>query len=753
MNETTENALHTRAAETVTDPLALVGDTPDILTLHAEYTRAWTQTQQSQSGKLSGLVGLAAAEDVRYCRWPGQTPDGLKHQNVLPEGKRAMPYDCAPDTRIPFADETINAITDVLVAAFWGARINPKPTHTTRLTMQQVAEWRAVIAWMIHGPLKSRLIKQVDYLAQMAHTFGHAWLHPTWKLRYGLKQMTLNRDELVQQAAASPQDSIARQLVTILLDPTLEDQAVEVFQQYYPTVSKANARAAVKELREEGDCEFTIAEQQENAPQLDVLLSWVDLITPCETTDIQTARMATVRRFLTEAQIEEMANESLPDEVRWRRDFCDAVKATRGLVSDGSNTQQTNRDENRQLIEIAVTHHKGIDPETGATAIYCTVWSPHLQTGNRSDTMLYGQHYLLDYAHCQYPLIEYGTEVIGKRADDARGVPEVLQTIQTEVKRQYDGLAIFTELSLTPPLAAPLGMGKLPPEFGPLALMRTNPGQGQWTPIRLTEGADPGVAFKLIEDKKKWRDEYFGLARPDTHPARATARMQRLVNRWLLAWGETLWQLSVLTYQNTPPAELAAIIGRNPLLTADDLMKHRLNLTFDVRGMDNEWVKEMVSQVGNILQTDTGGMVDRSKLTGVLLAYLDPTLAEEVTTDQQGAANAIYEKVRNDVVAIMAGNQPMLVQNDPTAQMKLKFAMEIVQGNPEYMAQLIEAHPQTGQPNPNFNPGKAKAFETFIANLKHSYQETVLSKQQGRLGVSDIGSAPVGMGAGIGGQQ
>lgn len=736
------------------DPLAQVSDAPNIKALAEEFSRAWSQQLQSQAGRLSGLAGIATAEDIRFCRWSGQTPDGLKDQKLLPQGQVARPYDGAPDTRIPFADETINAIVDVLYASFWNGRINTKPTHISRLTAQQTAEWRAVVSWLVHGSLKGKLIKLVDYAAQMAWSFGHVWLHPTWKVRYGLRTQKLDLNEILQFAAAVPdRESILAKIPMLIMDPTLEDEAVELCERIYPSLSTTRARRVVRDLREtpEHKAEFPVPELQENGPDIDVLLSWVDLIYPPETSDIQNCRMPTVRRFLTETQVEEMANELLPDDVRWNRDFCDAVKNTKGLVSDSKAIAEASRDENSQLIEVLYTFVKGIDRETGCPAIYCTIWSAWLagdrRLWNDAEDPLYAQHYLVDFAHNQYPLVAYTTEVIGKREDDARGVPEILQTIQTEVKRQYDGLAVFTELSLTPPLRAPANSSKLPPEFGPLAIMRQTPGAGEWNPVQLTAGAQPEIAFQLIEDKRKWRDEYFGLPRPDTHPARAQARLQRLVNRWLLAWSECLWQLSVLAYQNLEPDELFQILGRQPMLTAEDLLRHRLALTFDVRTMDNDWVKEIVANIGLVLQWDRGGSTDTNKLVNFMYSLLDPTLQDEVTLDQAGAANAVFEKVLSDIMAIMDGNKPMLVENDPTAQMKLRFAQQIVSGNPKYMLALMEQFPN-GQPNPQFNPMLAGNFQTYMDNLQHNYQEMVTSKVQGRLGVADVGPAPITQGSG-----
>lgn len=710
------------------DPLAMLGEEPDIAALSDEFNRALTQRVER--------FQIEEAERVRYCVWTGQHPDGLVHQELLPEGERAMPYDRAPDTRISFADGTVRLIVGLLKTAFWRARANPRPVHVSRLTTQQVAEWRAVLSWIIHGPLKAKLTKLVEKLAQYTWTFGHAWLHPTWKISNGLKMENLQMDEILSLAAAVPdRESVLAQIPVLIADETLEENAIELFQQLFPSIGKSKARAVIRNLREDGEAEFPRPVPAENSPDLSVLVSRVHVVLPPETTEVQDARMVNVRVFLTESQVEAMANELLPDDSRWKREFCEAVKNTSGLVANGTNTAQTWRDENARLIEIVHSFVKGVDAETGVQCIYCTIWSPHLQDRARQldGDQLYAKHYLLDYAHLEYPLIESTTEVIGESADDARGVPEVLATVQTEVKRMYDGLAIFTEMSITPPINAPLGASKLPPEFGPLAVLRRNGQQGDWTPVQLTEGAKPEIAFKLIDDKYKRRDEMFAVPNEAVHPAITQILQQGMVGSWLLTWEQCLWQLSVLVYQNFSPEELAQIIGRQPLLDVETLRRQRLTLQFDVRTLDNDWFTQLVAQIIQLLSVDTGGNIDRSKLVQALLSYMDPTLADEVTLDNQGASQAIYEKVRNDIAQIMLGNEAIYVENDPTARMKLQFAQEIVQANPNYVAQLQQ------------NQRTAMLFEKFMANLQQSVVQEA-NKMVGRIGVTPMNSPGAGGG-------
>lgn len=728
---------YNNGAGAVCDPLAQAGEEPDIHALQQEYTNAWTQGRTQGDGQ----AAIGFAEDVRYTRWAGQTRDGLKHQDQMPNGKEARPYDGAPDCRVPLADETINALVDVLCAAFWGARANPKPTHATKMTAHQAGELRTVISWMLHGPLGAELIDDVEFAAQMTNTLGWCVLHPTWIKRHTMKMQKLSLEEIMQMSAGAPPESIMGNLPAMVMDPESEEAMVALLMQLFPGVDKAEGKRVITELRESEDhtAEFPVPVLAENRPKLEVLIPHIDLICPVEMTKLQKARVLFHRIFMSEAELEATATDE-----EWDPDFVTEVKKTAGLVSDKAQSQETQQDINNRQIEILVSYARQV--KDGVPGIYCTVFSPNLAvapTGPQktaggesrgkqvfTETQLYAKHFLLDFAHGEYPFLDMKTEVIGKRPDDARGVPEILATAQLEYKRQRDALFVHTELSITPPLKK-LGTkaSKLPPEFGPLAVFNFGGSMNDWEWFNPPPGK-PELAFQLIENIRKERDEYHGLARPDTHPQRAQARQQRMTDRWLMTWGVGIWHWSVLAYQNLSTDELTALLGRPPLLTVDDLLKYRVSLWFDVRSLDNQWVKDMTQQITEILATDTGGTVDRSKLTQIMLAYLDPTLADEVSLDQQGAAKAIFNDVRSEVAQVMLGNEAEYVENDPTAKMKLQFLQQIISSNPNYVMVL---HPSS----PQFNARTAELLQKYAASLQQSATQQD-NKVVGRIGVKPM---------------
>lgn len=737
------------------DPLALASDTPDLPALQAEFELAmeWGPSQQKTFGLAFG---------TRLNAWEGQTTDGLKWQRFQPPSVTVRPYDGRPDTRQPLTDSIINSLVDIDMAALYGAQIKPSPTHVNKLTAQQSAEMRAGVRWMLEGPLMGDLIDGAEYLSQMKNTLGWCVIHPYWKSRNGLCKKTLTMEQFQEMAAQAPEDSILRKLPEMILaggtlphpgplpqgegESSPEQQqdddesditgksAAELLQTAYPYLKRKTAERIIKELRENQETEFVYQEQNENRPALEVLVPGVDVFLPEEVQDQRDARAWFKRRYWNEADVRAMAG-------RWNEKFIEAVIQTAGQVSFGDlDIKEQTRDKNARRIEIITSFVRQTD-EDGCQAIYCTVFSNFVPD-------LYAEHYMLDYAHGQYPFELARTEIIGPRPDSSRGVPAVLRTQQWELKRQRDNLHILSELRTNPPrLRIGLGWSKAEESYAPGSNV-TNTVQGSDLKY-LTPPADSGqLTMEICESIRMEAEDYYALPRAKTeaHPTRWQARQMRVSKRWLLTWARVYWQLLVLMYSTYDEEELTGIIGHPPLLDVETLKKQQVNLKFDSRALDPDWVKMVLEAVGKIRAWNTGGTIDDNKLVQVGLAYMDPTLADEITSDQAGAANAVYKDVEHHLMSIAQGNPPQLAENDPTAGMKLKMAQGIISKNPRYQMSFLPKL-ANGQENPHFEPDKAQHLETLMKNWQHNVQETQTSKVQGRLGVAEVNDAPVEHGA------
>lgn len=707
-------------ADAGADPIAEAwSGKPDILALQQEFEDAITQSATT----IGDISRIARAEDIRYQRWEGQSHDGLRWQDNMGPGREARPYDGAPDTRIPLADDIVNLTVATLMTAFWGARMNPKPTHISQLTVHEAAELKALVNWMQRGVLFEQLVDDAELTAQVANTVGYVTLKPGWCRREALVAKTVTMEELqtlnAQLSTPNPQAGVSSVLSELIANEETEEAAAEMVAAMLD-IDPGDAKSVVKQLREQPDeeAEYHAVVLVENRPDLKVLIPWIDFIAPVEMTKVQRARVLFDRDYYSTAEIEQMARER-----DWPEAFVKAVIQTAGQTSDGQDTTEKQADQNMRMIELVTSYQMQVDSE-GVAGIFCTTFSPNIKPS--ASEQLYAEHYLLDYGHGKYPFVIYQTEVTGKRPSDARGIPQRLATQQMEMKRQRDAVLVFTELSTVPPLRR-LGAraSKLPVQLGSLAIINmTRPDEWSW--FNPPPGR-PETAFQVEEMIRREAAHSHGVPVAGEPPAIAQVMQQKAINRWLMAWGQVFWQLAALCYQYLSVEELTDILGHPPLLTMDKVMKHTMQLYFDARALDNSWVKEMVAQIAEILQTDSAGVIDHAKLVQILLGYIDPTMADEVAMDKQGAAQKVFKDVRDQVLQVMNGNEAEYTQNDPTAKMKLQFLQQVVQSNPDYLMQL---HPRS----PQRNERKAALMEKYAKNLQQSVVQQQ-NKLVGRLGV------------------
>ena len=263
-------------SDTQQDAVTELAAKPDMGALHQAYDDAINQDQYTD-GRLQFV------ERIRYARWAGQSDDGLCHtQDLMHAGLRNPLYEGAPDTRILLADDIINYGVDLFVMAFWNAQIKASPVAGRTLNAAQAGELYTLLNWLKNGPLKAALNENIEIAAQFVWMIGWCVLHPTWRNRKVMKMQRLSMEQIfqiAQQSAAQAQQTgqpanLLAKLPELVLDPTLEDAAVELFQQFFPHMGKREARSVIRQLREAQEAEFPIEEESSIGPELGVLCPW-----------------------------------------------------------------------------------------------------------------------------------------------------------------------------------------------------------------------------------------------------------------------------------------------------------------------------------------------------------------------------------------------------------------------------------------------------------------------------------------------
>ncbi len=560
-------------------------------------------------------------------------------------------------------------------------------------------------------------------------------LNTGWLERWELVERNLDLESFITQVAGLFGPDQARQLYTAILDPTLEDLAVAAVQKLFTYLPPDRTRQIVEDLRTTQMATFLDRQIGEKRPTLRTLIQGLNYFVLGRAGRLSKARGHLVIEIYSQADLESTAASN-----GWNEEFVTRAIGTMGQFSalaDGLRQKHVVEDQEstERQIEIWTTTVYQYDETIKAGGYYFTVLSPHLAPvpGTTVTEADYAKHALLAYA-CGAPFVQSRRMVEGPGLEDSRGVSEMVRSDQAIVKMLTDALIARAHLEVDPPRAfVGMGWSKVEGWNRPGARLENSTPVGADIKDLGPSRGNPAVGEGAIERVERTARRRFAL--PNTtdgsHPSAWQTRQTRMVKRFLTALGAAYTQLVVLCYQELNEQELAAIIGHWPQLTLDDVLRHRVTLGFDVRGLDNDWRKDTLDTMIQLLQIDKGGSIDTGLLIQLIGSLTDPTIMSAVTRDPAGASAAMYRKVQNDINDIMLGNPPPLVEMDATAGMQLKMAFQIIGQNEDYQQELQQ------------DPKKAQNLKTYIQNLQHSEQETQISPQQGRLGVAAPPQRPV----------
>jgi len=686
---------------TTGDKMAVVGREPQIGDLIAEL--------RLSAVDYAGSTRSEKADQVRYCRWAGQSDDARKYTANI--GKQAFPWDGAADCRILMADEVVNSIVDLTTTAFWRSML--KVSAVAADDLSAAAQANMLMDWTMNTQLFNELTRESELLAQYIWTYGWAGAHISWNQELGQKEQELTMDQIVAMATEAQPGTITSELPALIVNPEAEDQVAELMLSAFPHLKKSRAKKAVRELREYGECEFPVPTVVKNQPVIAALCPMDELVFPPETTHIQSARVVFRRCYMTEIELLQKVE---TDE--WDEEWAQLAIQQAGKFSNWVQPNQlpglaVNALQNKQnLIEIVYAYQKAVDDD-GVPGVWCTVFCPQVENG-------WGKFELMEYGHGEYPFVVWRTEFINRKIIESRGAPEICASWQVEAKVQHDSITDYTSLTTVPPIEVPKNRaGNL--RIGPavqIPVLRSGEIKFMSPPER-----EPSTAFALLELIKGEVDRYFGRSTEKVPPVVAQMRQQRIVNNWLHGWTEAFKQVLALQIQYMEPEQVQRITGRESVLNYDS-EKYDITLKFDIRELHTDLMTEKLKAIsGLVLPMDSAGVVDRAKLIGLVLRAIDPTLADELVIDKGPAAQKMFDETNDEVGLISLGNPPKLRENDPTAAMRLQFVMQIVQSNPKYQQQI--ASDQLFQEN----------LKKYVENLQFSVTQQA-NAVTGRLGVT-----------------
>ena len=695
------------------DQLVFASDKPDIRYLFDEYHRS------TQNG--GNTANIAENDDIRLARWAGQTDDGKKHSENLPDGQPAFPFEGASDIRCRLVDRTINDLVSMMMTTFDRCQVKVKGTEFS--DSEASATSNILMSWLLESRLRSELRREAELLAQYTSQYGWSGLHIIWEQEMGTRHQKIQMEEImqvVQQAIQTNPESTLKDLPNAIMNPEQEEYAVDLIMQYLQAVKPKDVKKAVKELRETGSANLPEIFVSKNQPCIVALKPYDEISFPPETIDIQKARVIFRRTFVSEVELRGMAAME-----EWSEEFVEQAVRTAGLQSQFNDPNllpaaalinyQVSRQDN--LIELVYAYSRNIDKD-GISGVYQTIFSP------QSNSDMYASHGLLGYAHNKYPFVISRRERTRRAIVESRGVPEIAMTDQEEIKAQHDSVRDRTAFTTLPPILVKKRLGGINRIAPGIHLPVTSPDDYKFMP---TPTGETGTAFNLIDRVEMNHASYFGLPHPNIVPQKTQTTQQFIINNWLDVWSEAFAMTFSLMLQYMEQSEIESITGK-PLPQNISSISNMFDfqVKYDVRELDTNFVIEKLKAITQfVLPLDAGGVIDKNKLVKAAIEAIDPDKAKELIINTGTASQLLYKDIQSDLGLMMLGNEANYVENDPSAPTKLQYLQDIMGKNPKAQ--------QSMQSDPHFR----SLLENYMKNLQMSVSQQQ-NKQIGRTGVTPV---------------
>ncbi len=630
--------------------------------------------------------------NTRYCIWPGQTEDGRKHAGAY--GKKIFPWDGAADTKIFLSEQIIRERVIALVNAFFKARIQVQPVESMDIDKRNAAE--TVLKWLMFQHCLDDLRREVRLAAEIRETYGLAVMAIDWEQQTRVEVKSFSMEDAMAMLQES-QDPNLQALLEVVLDPEQEALAAQLMGEVIPALGSTTK---VRQFREKGIVEWDEPYIFSSKPVVRALEAWEDIIFPIQTDSIQRASFVARRELLNEVELRERANLE-----GWDKEWVEkAVKHKGEMKRIHLNVHRSDQflyEQLRDLIEIWHVYRKELDERTGAVKVTRTVIS-------YSITDKAAVHDIMPYAHGLYPFVELPRERNTRPLLESRGIPEIVQTAQEEIKVQRDFRVDRASISILPPLKTPAARGKFDLVLGPaMQIPERRPGEISWMqPPAFDQGSIEVEAATRADI-----DRYFGRMTEAVNPNMAMLHMQELVDSWLIDMKLVSVQIMALAQQYMTPEEVARITGNAQLAfnASPQDIRGRFDITaeFDARLLDNEALGAKLEYLAKILvPMDSFGVIDRAGLVKYMFQAVDPNLAGMLVQDIGKATQAEIEDEQGAFAKIAAGTEPPLKEGGQNAQVRLQTLQQIIQSNPavqqryaqdEIFKKMIDARAQAFQ--------------------------------------------------------
>src|SRR5215510_1264416 len=633
------------------------------------------QTSVEEAAAYYNLV--SRLDDTRYCKWPGQADDGRKYSKFLK--KQAFPWEGASDIRPYYVDDLVNDDVDIMRVADKNCHMQALPANSDYDDMA-----RAVTSVLdyVNRMLAEELNRERDLAAQWRQQYGSSVIGIDWLIETDSENVVVTMQDILRIAQQDPEfGALLSYLMENVGKGLSQDDlaaAAQKFGQYFP---QADPVVSFGQLMQTGQFSFNRPYIRTDRPTVTAYRTFQDIFFYRSTYDIQKAPWVVRRDVLPKPSVEDRAQLE-----QWDPKFTSFVLTNTGasviysLTHDSTSRwgDRTYIDEMDQLCEVFYAYYRGND-ENGNRQTLVTIFHPSTSTIAR--------RLPFPYAHGKYPFILCRRENRSRSALESRGIGDIADTAQAEIKVQRDSRNDRTSISTIPPLTVPLGRGKQQYKLGPASQLGVlRPGEIGW----LAPPPMDGSSFDTENSIRRDTANYFGKNLEGVDPNKVVRKQQRLIDAWLGEQREVMVQVFQLCQQFLAPEDWQQISGDPDLQmpTNRDFIQNNMSLVleFDARDLNLEYLEQKLNLINTVLiGTDAAGVVDRVGLTAYAARAIDPAMGPRLVKPQGQVTQAEITDEQGALAQIVSGVNPPIYQSGQNAQLRLQVIQNTLQTSQDYV--------------------------------------------------------------------
>lgn len=677
----------------------------------------------------SWLTQARTNEENTLGIWEGQSEDGRKWSKNY--GRAVFPWDGASDTRVRLTQASIDELVIMQMTAFQNANLRTMAMEAN--DVDAAGRVQTLLNYEVKQRLNSELWREFNFAVCWKECFGHSLMHIGWRKAWTTTMETITEEDLAamlaekgllevqqalppetdpqsgQEAPAQVPDEVAIQIYQRSLVEVLDDieargelGTVEaLLAEKYPVLSEKRVKQILKNLRAEGVAEFRLPVEKAGRPTVRALTPGIDVVYPSWVDDITESPWVAMVCRLSEPELRAKVQTD-----GWNEDFVHelleagpsrvievgelirnlSAQVNRVFNRGARNAWQTKVEGTTGCYEYLHVYVKTVD-EDGFMGWQEVGMHPQIsKTERKGDKPLVAFDRLVDYWHEGGCFVDFRREFATRSLWDSRGVPELSNSAQSEVKNLRDSRMDRTSLATLPPLKVnPRRIAGGNSSFDLKPGMKVPSSNGDDTDFMRVPPQENGN-LEIESSIRRDLCNLLGLEHAELPQAKGVAHRQWIVDGFLKQAREVLLRILSLDQQLMGPVQVSRVVGSGPMpfqVTREEIAgQYDIMLSFDVRTLDTEFVTSRFQALKEAFSLDRSGVLNDVAVTRWIIAAIDPNLADIAVADAQAKTQQEADEEKANIAMMSTGIEPPLKEGQ-NAQVRLEVLQTQITQNPK----------------------------------------------------------------------